>query len=137
MPALLNQQELPRLFTESLYQDPKKPHLHRLLRPVEVTLSNSEFIHIPKNFITDFATVPRLCWGIIPPAGRHNLATVIHDYLYVNKYSVTAGLDPEQDRLFADQEMLYWLRKSHNSEIKAQVMYKAVRLGGKKWWNKP
>lgn len=42
-------------------------------------------IVIPKGFRTDFASVPRLFWRIIPPAGSYNKATVVHDYLYQSR----------------------------------------------------
>lgn len=120
-----NKQGLPRIYTESLYQDPEKPHRHKLTRPVELVLSDGQFIHIPVGFVTDFATVPRLLWGIVATSGRHNAATLIHDYLYSIQY---------ENRKFADEEMLFWLRESKVHEIKSQAMYAAVRLRGAKFW---
>jgi|SRR6185436_3141172 len=39
-------------------------------------------IHVPAGFITDFASVPRFLWWLLPPNGRYGKAAVIHDYLY-------------------------------------------------------
>lgn len=36
---------------------------------------------VPRGFLTDGATVPRLFWGIIPPWGKYGQAVVLHDYL--------------------------------------------------------
>ena len=52
-------------------------------------------IEIPKGFITDGATVPRLLWPILPPISSYLEATVVHDYLIdtgVNRY--------EADKIF-------------------------------------
>jgi hypothetical protein len=37
---------------------------------------------IPKNFLTDGASVPRLFWSILPPWGDYGKAAIVHDYLY-------------------------------------------------------
>ena len=43
-------------------------------------------ILIPKGFITDFATIPRIFQAIMPPTGTrknsYGKAAVLHDYLY-------------------------------------------------------
>jgi len=39
-------------------------------------------IVIRKGFETDFASVPRIFWSLIPPWGRYGKAAVLHDYLY-------------------------------------------------------
>jgi len=40
---------------------------------------------VPQGYVTDFATIPRLFWRILPPAGAYRFATVIHDYLCSSK----------------------------------------------------
>ena len=37
-------------------------------------------ITIPKSFLTDGATVPRIFWCLIPPYHRYLPAAIIHDY---------------------------------------------------------
>lgn len=111
---------------KSLYTDKDKPWRFELTKEIEVQLSNGDYHYIPEGYITDFATVPRIFRGIIWGAGNHNLATLIHDYLYDNQlYS----------RKFADKEMLYWLLKCGCSKAKSYAMYYACRIGGKKWWD--
>lgn len=41
-------------------------------------------ITVPKGFITDGATTPRIVWSLFPPTGRYFLAAVLHDYLLEN-----------------------------------------------------
>lgn len=118
----------PEIKTRSLYTDPEKPWRHELFEPVEMELSNTEKILIPAGYVTDFASVPRLLRGIIQPSGNHNLAVLVHDWLYDNRLYT---------RKFADREMLYWLKMSGCSNLKAYTMYYACRLGGRSWWNNP
>ena len=40
-------------------------------------------VEVPVGFHTDFASVPRLFWALIPRWGVYGNAAVIHDYLYV------------------------------------------------------
>jgi hypothetical protein len=42
----------------------------------------SEFVEVPVGFMTDFASVPRLLWSVIPRWGTYGNAAVIHDYCY-------------------------------------------------------
>lgn len=127
-------EQLPKLYTESLYTDKEKPWRHELTQEVRVNLSNGESITIPAGFRTDFATVPRLLRGIVWGSGNHNLATLIHDWLYDNQYSISGGLDWKRDRDFADKEMLHWLERSGCSKVKRYAMYYACRIGGRSWW---
>lgn len=41
----------------------------------------NKVVIVPRGFLTDGATVPRLLWGIIPPWGKYGQAVVLHDYL--------------------------------------------------------
>lgn len=36
---------------------------------------------VPKGFITDMASVPRILWSIFPPFGKYLRASIFHDYL--------------------------------------------------------
>jgi hypothetical protein len=46
---------------------------------------NGYIIQIPKGYRSDFASVPRMFWGIVPPVGSYSKACVIHDWLITNK----------------------------------------------------
>lgn len=39
-------------------------------------------ILVPAGFRSDFATIPRFLWSIIPPDGTYTAAAVLHDFLY-------------------------------------------------------
>lgn len=39
-------------------------------------------VTVPKGFVTDLASVPRILWTKYPPTGRYAYAAIVHDYLY-------------------------------------------------------
>ena len=43
---------------------------------------NARRITVPAGFVTDFASIPRLLWRLLPPTGRYTRASVVHDLLY-------------------------------------------------------
>ncbi|WP_139385602.1 DUF1353 domain-containing protein, partial [Salmonella enterica] len=58
----------------------------RVYEPFEFYLSddNSDVIEVPAGFVTDFASVPRIFWTILPSDGKYAKAAIIYDYLYDN-----------------------------------------------------
>ena len=97
----------------------------RLEDDVTVCLEDGRCFTIPKGFITDFASVPRCFWSLIPPMGRYGKAALLHDYLY-NTKSVSRR---EADRIFLETMFLMGV-----SRWKAYVMYVAVRVFGWLRW---
>ena len=152
--TLLNKGELSDfILSGDIYWNEKKNRvLFGLGKEYSFILSTGHLIVIPEGFITDFRSAPNpadkktvsgkiLAWiaqriveTFVAQIGKHNKATLIHDYLYVEQYSITGGLDWKRDRKFADKEMLYWLIQSGCSKIKSYTMYYAVRIGGRSWW---
>lgn len=105
-----------------------------LLEELNIMLRNGMVITIEKGFTWDLSSVPRLMWGILPPDGNFELASLIHDYLYKTKLMTQKQ---------ADEEMFAWSkavagtegRKSW-SDIDNWVRYAGVRLFGWKVYNK-
>jgi hypothetical protein len=121
------QYKWPEIHGRSLYDQDDRPHRWELTREVKWNLSNGDEITIPSGYTTDFASVPRMFRGIVWGTGKHNLAVLIHDWLYDNQlYS----------RKFADDEMLFWIKARGCTKIKAYTMYWICRLGGGKWWER-
>ncbi len=50
------------------------------------TENSNTYIDVPIGFMTDFASVPRLLWAIIPQWGTYGNAAVIHDYCYCHQH---------------------------------------------------
>lgn len=81
-------------------------------------------VKVPVGYVTDFASVPRIFWSIIPPYGPCGKAAVIHDYLY-NRVS-----EDKFDRGIADAIFKEALGVLGVGGWKKWAMYFAVRLFG-------
>ncbi len=78
-------------------------------------------VRVPAGFRTDFASVPRLFWRILPPWGPYARAAVVHDYLYVNGVVL---------RYLADRALLEIMRACRVPGWQRLAIYAAVRLFG-------
>jgi hypothetical protein len=87
-----------------------------------------EKIVVPKGFVTDLASVPRLFWTAFPPCGRYTPAAVVHDYLY---WEQPRG----KTREYADDVLLTAMEESKVSWTTRNAIYRAVRAGGFIAWN--
>ncbi|HEY96556.1 MAG TPA: DUF1353 domain-containing protein [Dehalococcoidia bacterium] len=82
-------------------------------------------IDVPIGFMTDFASVPRFLWMIIPRWGKYGNAAIIHDYLY---------WEQKRSRKEADDVFLEAMGVLGVSPSTKWVMHKAVRVfGGFAW----
>lgn len=85
-------------------------------------------IRVPSGFTTDFASIPWYAQSLFPKFGPHNLAAILHDYLYETKavgYEIANAIFYEVLR--ATPGIPKW---------KAVLMTMAVQLGGKGRYNK-
>lgn len=78
-------------------------------------------IIVPKDFLSDGVSSPWWARWIFPRYGRTLPAALVHDYCY-------GGNLP---RKRADQLFLKNLKRLRISKLRAQLMYLAVRIGGK------
>lgn len=89
---------------------------------------------IPAGYITDFASVPRWLWSILPPHGRMANAAMVHDYCY----DYQLGQDQygaERARLIADIEFAWRCRDNGVSKTQVIIVLGVIRLFGRKWWS--
>lgn len=86
-------------------------------------------IIVPKDFLTDFASVPRIVGAYLLFGGKGQRAAIVHDWMYSNP-----GLF---DRKLADDLFLEALFASGYSAAVAYPMYLGVRVGGWVAWKKP
>ena len=82
-------------------------------------------IKVPKSFVTDYASIPRIFRAIVLPYGKHSGASVVHDYLY------SKGCELNIERKKADKIFLEILKEEGVNPILARLMYIAVRCFGK------
>lgn len=79
-------------------------------------------ITVPKGFITDFASIPRFLWSVLPPAGGYGKAAVVHDYLYRTPGAWTRG---EADAVLKEA-----MEVSGVGWFTRQTIWLGVRTGG-------
>ena len=102
-----------------------------LVKPFEYHVGSedsNEVIKVPKGFITDFASIPRIFWSIIGnPWGQYGKAAVIHDYLYHTQIYTRS----RSDRIFLEAMQVlgvsWWRRRT---------MWFAVRIGAGWIWKR-
>lgn len=90
---------------------------------VSIMRVDNDNVIIPKHFITDLASIPRVLWPILAPS-RSNIIepAILHDYLYRCPNALT--------RREVDEIFYYALAKNGNSFVQSYVMFAAVRLFG-------
>jgi hypothetical protein len=80
-------------------------------------------ILVPAGFVTDFASIPRFFWRLLPPTGRYGKAAVIHDFLY--RTPTAPFTRAEADQVFADAMADLGVRAATR-----RAMWAAVRTFG-------
>lgn len=98
---------------------------------------SEELVHVPVGFITDFASVPRGLWNLLPPTGPYGKAAVIHDWLYQNQVILTRACGGIRwaDRAEADHILLEGMEVLGVGRWTRYTIYAGVRVGGWKPWN--
>lgn len=91
---------------------------------------NGFIIIVPKGFITDLASVPRILWVFFPPFGKYTRAAIIHDYLYSELN------DTFINRYWADKIFIFIMKEHGVSTYKRVSMYRAVRMFGEPSWKR-
>lgn len=95
------------------------------------SLSSNEIITVPAGFVTDFASVPRIFWSVLPPYGQYTGASVIHDWLYR-----TGGMNSHYTRIQCDNIFLEGMVVLGVPKWKRNVMHWAVSKFGNSSWKK-
>jgi len=82
-------------------------------------VGSGEVITVPKGFITDLTSTPRIFWPLVSPHGYHSKAAVLHDYLLIK------GIKTKK---YADDVFNEALAVLDVPRLKRFVMYKAVQI---------
>lgn len=108
----------------SRFKDP----IYFLLRPInwKSELEDGLEVTVPKGFVTDFASIPRVFWSALRPDGEYTWAAVIHDYLYATQTTSRAEADNAFKQVMKEFEI---------DDKTITIIYKAVRLGGQSAWD--
>jgi len=116
-------------FTTKLEVTPYDDIQWELIEPFDYCVGDLndpiEVIKVPVGFLTDFASVPRILWNILPPYESYGKAAVLHDYLYyTNKYP----------RKVCDDIFLEAMEVLKVPKWKRLVIYYSVRIFGGKYY---
>ena len=91
-----------------------------LMKPFVYQSEKCGMIEVPKGFIFDFASIPKLLWSIVgSPTGRYGPAALIHDFLCSTN---------EYPRKVSDRIFLEAMKDCGVPYLKRMVMYWAVRV---------
>ncbi len=90
---------------------------------------------VPKGFIADGASVPRMLWSFMPPDGTHRAAALAHDWIYANK-GFLAEPHLMWERFEADDVFLELMLKALIAPWRANIAFRGVRLGGWLPWRR-
>ena len=111
------------------------------LERVGVKVKGSKII-VKKDFVTDLASVPRICWAFIAPWDVAR-AAIIHDLLYKSIRQFRAGGGDDKDVISkakkASDDVFHMAMKDAEPSVarwKIAAAYNAVRMFGR-WSIKP
>ena len=109
--------------------EPAGGKLWRTTKSFAYVTDKNEIINIPVGFKFDGVSVPKFAWIIIghPLDQDHLAAACIHDWLYRTQITTRYRADKIFREALKTRRVSFWKR---------QIMYYAVRLGGRKAWNK-
>lgn len=84
-------------------------------------------VNAPFGFVTDFASIPRIFWTLLPRDGQYTYAAIVHDYLYWNQ----ATSREDADKVFKAVMKEFGVSAAHVATI-----FTAVRTGGGIAWSR-
>lgn len=91
--------------------------------------ADGTMIDVPAGFVTDFASIPRVLWNVLPPSFYAKPA-ILHDYLYfVGKAGDLVVTRAQADKVFRDA-----LQETGVNARKRWMMWLGVRVGGWRAW---
>lgn len=97
-------------------------------------------IVIPKGFVTDGASSPRITWSLTGFArdGMHRAAAHVHDWLYFRRGRIpdypATGRTVTYSRAWADAVFYALLKHYGIMSWHASLAYTATRIGGRFYW---
>jgi hypothetical protein len=94
----------------------------------------THLFRIPRGFVFDLASIPRLAWWLIAPFELSIAAPLIHDYLY--RHGGVPPLGPTLSRRDADRLFRRMMEREGVPRWRRVLAYPAVRLFGWVSWRK-
>ncbi len=91
-----------------------------------LSASGEEFV-VPTGFVTDFASIPRPFWWLLPKWARYGNAAVVHDFNY---------WEQKIDRKAADRAMVEGMQDLSVGKLTRTIIYFFLRVFGGFAWRK-
>lgn len=82
-------------------------------------------VSVPVGFVTDFASIPRVFWMVLPKDGVYTYPAIIHDYLY---------WEQSVSRDEADLILRYSMEDFKVNSAALNTIFAGVRAGGASAW---
>ena len=83
-------------------------------------------VTVPIGFVTDFASIPRIFWSVLPPDGTYTYPAIVHDFLY---WTQTRSRDE------ADMILKFAMEDFAVGAVASTAIYNAVHIFGGNAWN--
>lgn len=87
-------------------------------------------VAVPAGFKTDFASIPRGLWNVLPKRGKEDRAAVIHDAGYQDQLYTLKGEKITFPKAVIDDFFLEAMEVSDVGFVARHAMYRAVRWFG-------
>ena len=87
---------------------------------------------VPAGFPTDFASIPRGLWNVLPPIGKYDAGAVCHDMLY--RDGAVGGRAIE--RGVADRALREAMEVCGVTRVQRWLIYAGLRTGGWVVWRR-
>lgn len=102
-----------------------------LIAPLRFTSDTRPPVTVPRRFLTDLFSIPRLCRPLLASVQQHNAPAVLHDWLYKSGNIGATQIG----RADADAYLLDGMAALGFEWWRRRLIYTAVRLGGWPMWN--
>jgi len=83
-------------------------------------------VTVPVGFVTDFASIPRVAWSMLPPDGNYTYPAVVHDFLYWSQTTT---------RKQADEIFRLMMKEFGVAGPVIATIHAGVRAGGQLAWS--
>jgi Protein of unknown function (DUF1353) len=105
--------------------------IYYLLDPISWTpnadqANRFEAVQVPKGFVSDLASIPRVFYSLLRPDGTYAYAAIIHDYLYWTQ---------AVKRETADEILKNSMEDFEVDPVTLQTIFTAVRAAGQFAWD--
>jgi len=115
----------------------------RLMRHFDYKLEDGTVVRIPKGFIFDGASIPRIFWAVLSPTGLLLIPGLLHDYAYKYDYLLTTDMYGQQLPVDDAAGRKHWDKMFREEAIRVNgfhvinyIAWLSLRAGGWMAWNK-